>query len=269
MDTESTQLGIAFPAPISYIYARPKSAAMAAVSARPPPLATAEQITDMHARLTELKLRIADRRHGGAGKSGRYKKHDTARVHFIDGQAMRDLSCGKLPSAANQRALFDIPGDDDVTGPQKKEMDAWYDEHYADCRSSRYASAGLSEQRQATLLAWVHANPGSAARDARAPAGAPAAYKLGKWSGYEGYTLLDLVRDGMKKQLTWTSSRPQVPGGQYLKYLCETMTYSFPDHVRLYLGLVSLQRDGAHVSCNGGETWTPAASGEATLLGPR
>ena len=139
----------------------------------------------MHAKLEALKMLMAGRRHGGAGKSGRYKKHDTARLHFIVGAALRDLACGKLPSAADQRVLFDILGDDEVDGtPQKKEMDTWCRAHYADPRSQQHASAGLSQSRQTTLLAWVHANPSCVTRDARAPAGAPAAYKLGSWSGY-------------------------------------------------------------------------------------
>ena len=53
-----------------------------------PVLASAEQIIEMHAKLEGLKLEMAARRHGSAGKSGRYMKHDTARLHFIDGQAL-------------------------------------------------------------------------------------------------------------------------------------------------------------------------------------
>ena len=72
--------------------------------------ASAEEILRMHAKLESLKQEMAARRHGGAGKSGRYRKHDTARLSFIDGQGLRDLAFGKLPSAEDQRILFDIPG---------------------------------------------------------------------------------------------------------------------------------------------------------------
>ena len=37
----------------------------------------------MHAKLESVKLTMAARRHGGAGKSGRYLKHDTAHLSFI------------------------------------------------------------------------------------------------------------------------------------------------------------------------------------------
>ena len=54
----------------------------------PVQLASVDQIIEMHAKLEGLKILMAARRHGGAGKSGRYLRHDTARLHFIDGQAL-------------------------------------------------------------------------------------------------------------------------------------------------------------------------------------
>ena len=154
-----------------------------------PTLSTVEEIVEMHAKLESLKLTMAARRHGGAGKSGRYMKHDTARLSFIDGQALRDLACGKLPSAADQRALFDLPGDLEIAGkPEEKEMDAWRDQHHADPRSKAHKDAGLSVERQTTLLGWVHRNAAAFARPS-APVGTMSTYKLG-FGPYAGYTLM-------------------------------------------------------------------------------
>ena len=78
-------------------------------------LATAEQLNDMHAKMVRLKLTMAARRHGGGGKSGRYLKHDTARKTIIEGKGLYELRHGRLPSAEDQRILFDFPGDDELS----------------------------------------------------------------------------------------------------------------------------------------------------------
>ena len=219
-----------------------------------PTLSTVEEIVEMHAKLESLKLTMAARRHGGAGKSGRYMKHDTARLSFIDGQALRDLACGKLPSAADQRALFDLPGDLEIAGkPEEKEMDTWRDQHHADPRSKAHKDAGLSVERQTTLLGWVHRNAAAFARPS-APVGTMSTYKLG-FGPYAGYTLMDLVRDGNLGRLTWTSTETsgarKVPGGPHLLWMARSMDYRFPEHTRLYLGLRELDRDGVLVMGNG------------------
>ena len=227
-----------------------KDCAMEAV----PVLASVEQIIEMHAKLEGLKLVMADRRHGGAGKSGRYLKHDTARLHFIDGQALRDLAGGLLPSAENHRALFDIAGDLEIQGTaQQKDMDMWYDKHYADPRSKKHADAGLSKLRQTSLLAWVGNNAAAFARPRGAPPGVPLAYKLG-FGPYAGYTLMDLVRDGNKGKLTWAGPLPpagKVSGGPHLLWMCSSLDFRFPEHTRLFLGLLQFERDGVIVLGNG------------------
>ena len=218
-----------------------------------PHLATPEEIVQMHAKMEALKLLMAERRHGGAGKSGRYLKHDTARLSFIDGRALRDLAGGKLPSAADQRALFDLPGDLEIAGtPEQKEMDEWRNRHHAHPGSKAHKDAGLSIERQTTLLAWVHSNAAGFAR-ASAPRGAPSVYRLG-FGPYAGYTLMDLVRDGNRNKLTWTGplvQGKQIPGGPHLHWMARAMDFSFPKHTRLYLGLRELDRDGVLVMGNG------------------
>jgi hypothetical protein len=208
----------------------------------------------MHAKLEGLKLEMAARRHGGAGKSGRYLRHDTARLHFIDGQALRDLAGGKMPSAENQRALFDIAGDLEIKGTAlEKEMDAWYDKHYADPRSKKHADAGLSKLRQTSLLAWVSNNAAAFARPRGALPGAPLAYKLSV-GPYAGYSLMDLVRDGNKCALTWAGPLPptgKVSGGPHLLWMCSSLDFRFPEHTRLFLGLLQFERDGVIVKGNG------------------
>jgi len=232
------------------------------MSAALPHLATSEEIVQMHAKMEALKLLMAERRHGGAGKQGRYLKHDTARLSFIDGCGLRDLAGGKLPSAADQRALFDLPGDLEIAGtPEQKEMDEWRNRHHADPRSKAHKDAGLSIQRQTTLLAWARSNAASFARTS-APRGLPSAYRL-DFGPYVGYTLMDLVHDGNRNKLTWTGplvKGKQIPGGPHLHWMARSLDFSFPKHTRLYLGLRELDRDGVLVMGNGAR---------ASLIGER
>jgi len=61
---------------------------------------------------------MAARSAGGRSASGRYKKHDTARLVFIKSVAMPALRLGKRIPAADWHRLF-LPGDDEVSGADK------------------------------------------------------------------------------------------------------------------------------------------------------
>ena len=223
----------------------------------PVQLASVQQIIEMHAKQTRgsQAADAAARRHGGCGQVGAIPQaRDTARLHFIDGQALRDLAGGKMPSAENHHALFDIAGDLEIKGTAlEKEMNAWYDKHYADPRSKKHADAGLSKLRQTSLLAWVGSNAAAFARPRGARPGAPSAYKL-TFGPYAGYTLMDLVRDGNKCALKWAGPLPstgKVSGGPHLLWICSSLDFRFPEHTRLFLGLLQFEQDGVIVKGNG------------------
>ena len=194
------------------------------------------EIEEMHAKMVEQKITMADRRHGGGGKSGRYKKHDTARLAFINGRGFHDLRYGRLPTVENQRRLFELPGDDDIKGSEKLDMDAWSKEIHPDPRSKAAADAGLDKARQTTLLEYVSQHPGAFTVPANAPRGAPAAYKLvGVHKHYNGCTVMQMARDGRSHQL---KPDAPVPGGPTLHWFASAaFSWRFPQHTRLFLGL--------------------------------
>ena len=149
------------------------AAASSSTSTRP----TKDEIIDMHARLEGLRLTMAERSAGGKSSSGRYKKHDTARKVYLDTVGIPGLRLGKLPPADDVRRLF-LPGDDEITGPAKVEMDEFYKKYKKDPRSTSTESYGLDHAKQLTLLEWVSRNPGSFVRPSAAPRGAPPSYRL-------------------------------------------------------------------------------------------
>ena len=55
-----------------------------------------EEIINQDAELRQILVDIARRQAGGASKSGRYNKHDTARLRFVRDKALVDVRRGKL-----------------------------------------------------------------------------------------------------------------------------------------------------------------------------
>ena len=111
--------------------------AAATASAAATPLLEKHEMIEMHAQLEKLRLDMAARQAKGRATSGRYKKHDTARKNFIETVALPALRLGKRIDAADWRRLF-LPGDDEIHGPDKADMDAWYKLHKQDPRASSY-----------------------------------------------------------------------------------------------------------------------------------
>jgi len=68
---------------------------------------------------------MKERQAGGGAKSGRYMKHDTARLRCLQRVVYPQLRMGILPTAVNAKMLFDMSGPRDIAGPAKKEMDIW------------------------------------------------------------------------------------------------------------------------------------------------
>ena len=157
------------------------------------------EIVHAHAKLEQLQVDMASRSAGGKSASGRYKKHDTARKVFIQTVAMPSLRLGKRIAAADWRCLF-LPGDDEIEGADKAEMDRWYKVHKHDPRSTSAESYELDESKQATLLGWVQKNPGAYVRPQPAPSGKPRTYRLTTRisKDYAGFTLQELANDGIR-----------------------------------------------------------------------
>ena len=142
---------------------------------------------------------MAARQAKGRATSGRYKKHDTARKNYIETVALPALRLGKRIDAADWRRLF-LPGDDEIHGPDKADMDIWYKKHYHDPRSSSSSHYQLDESKQRTLFEWISRNAAGYVRPKPAPSGAPPAFKLSarENKAYAGCTLAQLAADGNK-----------------------------------------------------------------------
>ena len=99
-------------------------------------LATAAQLIAVLQSCKQLEEAMKARQGGGGAKSGRYMKHDTARLRCLKRVIYPDLCMGKLPSATNAQMLFEMPGPREITGPAKALMDAWTIEFARDPRST-------------------------------------------------------------------------------------------------------------------------------------
>ena len=98
-------------------------------------LATAAQLIAV-LQAVQLEEAMKARQGGGGAKSGRYMKHDTARLRCLKRVIYPDLCMGKLPSATNAQMLFEMPGPREITGPAKALMEAWTIVFASDPRST-------------------------------------------------------------------------------------------------------------------------------------
>ena len=120
-------------------------------------LPTPEELEACYRRCVELKSIIVSRHAGGKEKSqGCYKKHDSARLHFIKTTVEPGLKVGRLPLEWEQRLLFDYPGDEDIKGPAKHEMDFWSDRVKPRGGRQAAAAAAPDERGQTNMLRWAH-----------------------------------------------------------------------------------------------------------------
>ena len=97
----------------------------AAAAAAPPVLPTAQEIEGMYIKCSGLLRTMSARQAGGAARSGRYPKHDTARKKFVESVALPGLIRGQMPSIQVQRMLFEMPEPRLIEGTDKAEMDSW------------------------------------------------------------------------------------------------------------------------------------------------
>ncbi|KAH8097506.1 hypothetical protein JL720_398 [Aureococcus anophagefferens] len=103
-------------------------------------------------RCKQLEAAMKERQAGGGAKSGRYMKHDTARLRCLERAVYPELRMGILPTAVNAKMLFDMPAPRDIAGPAKKEMDVWSNVYGWDPRQKKGDAPELDTAGQTTLL---------------------------------------------------------------------------------------------------------------------
>jgi len=131
---------------------------------------------------TGCSSRCESRSAGGKATSGRYKKHDTARLSYISCVALPGLRWGKIPPAADWKMLF-MPGDDHISGADRVAMDHWAEAHYRDPRAKKSAPGAIDRARQTTLLEWAAKHPEQFVAPTAAPRGAPYETVGNRWLG--------------------------------------------------------------------------------------
>ena len=166
---------------------------------------------------------MKERSAGGKGVSGRYRKHDSARVRCLERLIEPRLKMGMLPTSYDETMLFEYPGPDDIDGPAKQEMDAWSDIHYRHPRKGNTAAtaaaradAAMPLDDQTALLNWLRIDgPGSVARHrVRAPAGRPrTAFRISKilpGSEWKDHTIAQLKHESNRSRaiVQWSMAVP-------------------------------------------------------------
>jgi hypothetical protein len=113
-----------------------------------PGLESADVLVGCYQRCNQLEEAMKLRQAGGGKKSGRYRKHDTARLRCLTRVVYPGLRMGKLPSVTDAKMLFELPGPREITGPSKKLMDDWSNMFARDPRS-KTASFETTDEGQA------------------------------------------------------------------------------------------------------------------------
>jgi hypothetical protein len=198
---------------------------------------------------------MRSRSSGGANSSGRYKKHDTARNNCLQRVVYPGLRMGKLPTAEDAKMLFDLPGPNEILGPDKKKMDEWSNIYARDPRSKEPSIFHHTVEDQSTLLRWAQSMSTSAPR--AAPVGRP--HVLRTQCAAPANTLttdpeprLQLFTHrsykhefGAHKEKTFDVIIRE--NGSYVKWLCgKSFSWSWPRHGGLFDVLLELEDRGVY-----------------------
>ena len=127
--------------------------------------------------------------------SGRYNKHDTARLRFIRSIALPGIRFGQLVPDDDMRMLRLGPMNV-LHGVDLASMDEWAQRHGRDPRSKK-KDGWLDETEQATLFRWLSSNEKHLVVSNSARRGAPRAFQL-DFGAYEGHRLEQLVRHSIQ-----------------------------------------------------------------------
>ena len=121
-----------------------------------PSLPSAEQLLIEDAELRHILTTIAKRSAGGRAVSGRYNKHDTARLRYIRSIALPGIRFGKLVPDDDMRMLRLGPKHS-LHGADLASMEEWSQRHGRDPRSQK-KDGWLNETEQVTLFRWLARN---------------------------------------------------------------------------------------------------------------
>jgi hypothetical protein len=154
-------------------------------------LPTSEELVIEDAELRSILAKIAKRSAGGRAVSGRYNKHDTARLRFIRSIALPGIRFGQLVPDDDMRMLRLGPMNV-LHGVDLASMDEWAQRHGRDPRSKK-KDGWLDETEQATLFRWLSCNEKHLVVSNSARRGAPRAFQL-DFGAYEGHRLEQLVQ---------------------------------------------------------------------------
>ena len=145
-------------------------------------------------------------------------------IRCLDAVVEPGLKMGIMPSSYDSKILFDYVGPAEISGPAKKEVDAWAKLHLRHPRTGAAAAGStVTADDQRTLLNWIRVDaPASVRGSTRAAPGRPkTALKIGDVmpnSSMKEYTIAQLRHNGNGTRL-------------YLRWLCgPTFTWSFPRH---------------------------------------
>ena len=191
------------------------------------------------ARLETLLQDMSTRQAGGCNRSGRYKKDDTARRHFINTTALPNLRAGILPTDEEERLLFLGPMQS-LSLSEKTDLQRWINTVYTDPRAHQSPSQ-QDVKRQTLLLDWAQKNAKVCAVPAHTARDAASGYIVG-FGKYKGLTV-----DALVKQAQATQSGKNNGAGWWLLWVCGQRSgnslgsfnwrWSDFNHVRLFLGL--------------------------------
>ena len=226
-------------------------------------LPTSEELVIEDAELRSILAKIAKRSAGGRAVSGRYNKHDTARLRFIRSIALPGIRFGQLVPDDDMRMLRLGPMNV-LHGVDLASMDEWAQRHGRDPRSKK-KDGWLDETEQATLFRWLSCNEKHLVVSNSARRGAPRAFQL-DFGAYEGHRLEQLVQHSIQSGgrthllpvAKRTASTPR-PGAYVLWLASGAFDWSFPRHLHLYLMLKSMEANGAYV-------WPDAALAGAVAI---
>lgn len=146
---------------------------------------TKDELIACYVKCKKLEKVMSSRQAGGGNKSGRYKKHDTARKRCLQRVVYPDLRLGKLPSELDSKMLFDAPGPCEISGPMKQQMDQWSSLFTRDAKPTTKDKETMEEDHRAQtdLLRWAANDGGPSIIDAdcgqRGLVGRPTSFRGG------------------------------------------------------------------------------------------
>ena len=186
------------------------------------------------------------------GRSGRYRKYDTARLTYVRTIALPRLMYGKLPTSEAWGFLFMHP-DPDKNSAVDKALNAWAKEVHPDPRSVDTSLAAGMRQTSLIEHAFLHAN------DFRSPSQGP----CGRPREYR-FTFLPFKDKTIYEVATITTKHRSFNTGlSFLQWVCgDDFTWHLKNHYTLYIALSTLERERTYFR-------QPGSGGEWMVALPR